>query len=443
MSTAAVTGSTPLFMSGSSTGSGSIYNTSSGSGGNSDGDSPNLLFLLMAESSTCLADADWSRWVVPIGGFLLILWFWAAPLADYCYYSDHSSDIHHGSSSASTSHAMIADKDVVAGSIAERLGVWATRHRFIQPTSTASPSFVVPTKSDTNTGIDNVYPTKDDNDDDDDESETATVASSLSCSTDSPEEVELSARFPQSTRAERERFLDGKSYNVDKAAQQLETYLQWHYEHQAIAKQLDADDNNNNNNNDDDDDLQLWNRACRIATKSRAEPTIRTLPRIIRNNDKVRDQDGVRVLQVLPALIDGRLAKPSTYGLAIALYMDALLDRHSRQRCTVLLDVRSGQGWPNVPAARQLGFVQEVTSLLLTMFPERLHKCLLCPLPGAFAWVWNLVRRVLDPATANKFRVFSGGVKYDADLPELDGILGPEDVELLEQQRKALFVESK
>jgi hypothetical protein len=53
-------------------------------------------------------------------------------------------------------------------------------------------------------------------------------------------------------------------------------------------------------------------------------------------------------------------------------------------------------------------FMQQTTTLLLALFPERLHKCLLYPVPPSFLWVWNTISKVVDPLTREKICLMSG-----------------------------------
>jgi hypothetical protein len=135
-------------------------------------------------------------------------------------------------------------------------------------------------------------------------------------------------------------------------------------------------------------DEDEWNKAAAIAMVSCQEDvTSVKLPRLARvysvDGSAVRDRDGRRILHVMPGQMDPSLAKPSTYALALALYIDRKMDRASSECLTVALDVRGGKGWRNIPPLRNLPFIKTVVKLLLAMFPERLHKCLLFPVPQA------------------------------------------------------------
>jgi len=246
--------------------------------------------------------------------------------------------------------------------------------------------------------------------------------------------------FPNATSEERRRFLVARLGNLEAAKSQLGTYLEWREKHDAIEKDL----NLNEAETDEDD----WNIAAAVALVSCEEERqddIR-LPRIARvytlEESAVCDRDGRRVLHVMPGQINVELAKPSTYAVALALYIDRKLDRASLECLTVALDVRGGRGWPNVPPLRQLPFIQTVIKLLLTMFPERLHRCLLFPVPRAARWIWNIVKAWIDPLTSSKVQLLAGAAKIVSEPPfaAMDEFLEPHVAKFFESQRHASFM---
>ena len=54
---------------------------------------------------------------------------------------------------------------------------------------------------------------------------------------------------------------------------------------------------------------------------------------------------------------------------------------------------------------------------MLTIFPERLYRSVLYPLPFAFTWVFNAVKVVIDPVTAKKICVLPGQAGQTSPLP--------------------------
>lgn len=229
----------------------------------------------------------------------------------------------------------------------------------------------------------------------------------------------LARACPAATAAERKRFLASRQGNVVAATKTLTNYLQWHQKHVDVAIQHKIA-----RSMTEDKDLDIWTEACQVAMKASGETGEARLPRVIRThttNDGVAkplvDKGGYRIFQIMPAQMNITLAKSSTYALAVALYLNLQLDREAEERIVVCMDVRAGQGWPNTHAVRLVPFMQQTTTLLLSLFPERLHKCLLYPVPSSFLWVWNSISKVVDPLTREKICLISGPNKIASPPP--------------------------
>lgn len=261
---------------------------------------------------------------------------------------------------------------------------------------------------------------------------------------------ELAELFPNATGEERRRFLDAKGGNFEASKIQLAGYLEWREKHDAIEKTLQVIANKDRIDHDD------WDRAVAMALVSCEEdvPSDTRLPRLARmytttdtvdEASPVCDLDGCRILHVMPGQMDPKLARPSTYAVALALYIDRKLDRASLECLTVVLDVRGGKGWPNIQPLRQLPFVQTVIILLLKMFPERLYNCLLLPVPKAAFWMWNMVKVWIDPVTACKIQLLTGPACVDSSAPmeAMKKFLGPQVSSRLEEERHKSFIISK
>lgn len=249
----------------------------------------------------------------------------------------------------------------------------------------------------------------------------------------------IQEEFPNATAEERRRFLIARGIgDIEGAKNQLGKYLEWREKHDAIEKELELGEAET-----DEDD---WNIAASVALVSCEEPSRdQRLPRIARvytvNESAVCDRNGCRVLHVMPGQIDVQKAKASTYAVALALYIDRKLHRESLECMTVALDVRGGRGWPNVPPHKQLPFIQTVVRLLLTMFPERLNRCLLFPVPRAARWIWNICRAWIDPLTASKVQLLAGAARIVSEPPfeAMEEFLEPHVAKFFEQQRHESF----
>jgi hypothetical protein len=275
-------------------------------------------------------------------------------------------------------------------------------------------------------------------------------------------ELELEKACPDSTFAERRRFLIACSCNLQEASDRLHHYLEWRQKYTDIRSENETAMRVQPTN---DQDYDIWVEACLIAMKTCGEVENVILPRVIRtykqkvdaekaqrhghdgnsnrctDEQSITDKDGHRIFHIIPAMMDDKLAKQSTYTLAVALYLDRVVDHSSMETVTLCLDVRAGRGWPNAHAVRLVPFMKNSLKILLPLFPERLHKCIVFPLPSTFFYIWTMISKCLDPITAAKICVVSGRCKIEASPPmeKLDAHLGGEQALLLEVNRVASF----
>ena len=254
----------------------------------------------------------------------------------------------------------------------------------------------------------------------------------------------LATLCPSSTAAERKRFLRARNGNLPAATKMLRHYLQWHQKNIDIAME-----NNITRPVSDDGDMDMWNEACQVAMTATGETGNGPLPRVIRTHlqstnpsKPLVDKDGYRLVQIMPAQMDMTLAKSSTYALAVALYLNRQLDREAEERIVVCMDVRAGKGWPNTHAVRLVPFMKQTTTLLLSLFPERLHRCLLYPVPQSFTWMWNRIAKVVDPLTREKIMLLSGPSKIMSPPPfeKMYKCMGKDAAQQLEHARVTAFL---
>jgi CRAL/TRIO domain len=163
-----------------------------------------------------------------------------------------------------------------------------------------------------------------------------------------------------------------------------------------------------------------------------------------------------------------------TFATAIALYLHAKFDQQQQQQqCrwrrrqheeqpslhsnppttpkeaaddpqwTLVMDVRPGHGWPNPPAVKMLGFIREAGQMLFELFPGRLHRCIVFPVPVVAAGVWGAAKKVLDPTVASRVVVVSGPAEIDSPVPvaKLMPYVSRENLQIMEEARLAAFAE--
>lgn len=259
--------------------------------------------------------------------------------------------------------------------------------------------------------------------------------------------LELESNF-----IERRRFLVACKGNVADTTSRLNDYLHWNEEHLHSKTE-----NNIHIKPTRDRDYDLWVESCLTAMKMSGESENIVLPRVIRQicredeyNGALRysdhgkdsesmllDREGHRVFCMRPALMDTKLAKASTYSLAVAIYLDRSNDRESAEKVTVCVDVRAGRGWPNTHVLKLVPFMKHCMTLLLPLFPERLHRALVYPVPHTFYYIWTMLSKYMDPLTVERVCVVEGKCKIEAPPPDekLRDYFGEEELERLEASR--------
>lgn len=285
---------------------------------------------------------------------------------------------------------------------------------------------------------------------DDDDDESVVVSSSTDREKLSFEDdAWLASQLKESTPMERQRFFVAKNRDRLVAARSLRTYVEWRHKHAAIPSPPVATTTSAKANNDGvqlSADERLWNEVSLIALKARNEKRWdKPLPKVAfvhqLDGSDVCDKSGHRLFHFIPGRMDDRIASTVTYALAVALYIDKRLDPEGDEKVTVVIDVRGGEGWRNLNAAQLLPFVQHLTRLLLTMFPERLYRALVFPIPSRFFWVWRMARNCIDPLTREKICPLMGPSTIDSPPPmdQIAEYIGSDNALLLESKRKAGF----
>jgi len=296
------------------------------------------------------------------------------------------------------------------------------------------------------------------------------MESTFFASLDNPEEFRLKLqkledRYAYATYEERCRFLKARKEDYDGALAQLREYLSWRetFSLDSTPSLLEPVGSQPEENNDEDDfysctsreeyqDEWDWYMATKAALSYFKTTTTNTnqtthlpqLARMVTRNSEENyafDQDGSRILQLLPAQLDLQLASNEIYILCIAYYLDKKLSRKSLEKICVTIDVRAGHGWANPPASSVLPFIKKVISTLEANFPERLSRSIVFPLPAAATILWKVIKFFLDPDTATKVAVLSGGADKDAPLPMKNFCKYIEEdiLHIMEENRKGSF----
>jgi hypothetical protein len=115
---------------------------------------------------------------------------------------------------------------------------------------------------------------------------------------------------------------------------------------------------------------------------------------------------------------DGTEVPVQTTVAAMSNWLDNCLSRDSKEKITLLVDVRPRDGWPNPTPTSLLPLIRQLSSVFGAMNPERLEACVIFPMPWVVMATWYIVKLFMDPKTASKI-VFLAGSSYEgAPLPE-------------------------
>lgn len=264
--------------------------------------------------------------------------------------------------------------------------------------------------------------------------------------------------LPDSTQAECQRFLMDSNGDAEAAIHKLGNYLQWRKQHC---------------NNDQLNHLDPWAYATLMAmqssaakkkdkggmSNSKASTCDNNLPCTVfvlqheqiqqsstfETNNTANDDINTnkKYLHHLPARIDPKLADTSTYALALALFIDRVLDRKSTEKATLVIDVRAGYGWANISAIKLVPFIQSVIRMLCDLFPNRLEKCIVFPIPKAANVLWKASKKFVDKETVNRICLVSGPASKKSKVPtKLGRYLDHELITKLEDKRTSCFTEA-
>ena len=251
---------------------------------------------------------------------------------------------------------------------------------------------------------------------------------------------DMQQAVPDSTDAERQRFLAVHKGDSQAAAFQLKKYLSWRQKHcdrastnldpwvhaTQLAAQTSGEEGRKQSAQNDVDALKL---PCILFLQEHEQSTGKTTV------------EKKKYLHLLPARIDTKLADSSIYALALAIYIDRALDRNSTETATLVIDVRSGHGWANIKATHLLPFIQSTARLLCDLYPRRLERCIVFPMPTVAKVLWIAAKPFLGTDTREKVCLVFGQAGRDDNAPKkLSEYLDEKLIANLEETRMSCFV---
>ena len=240
---------------------------------------------------------------------------------------------------------------------------------------------------------------------------------------------EMHQAVPTATHAECQRFLADRNGNTKTAIDKLRCYIEWR----------------NKYCNDELSHLDSWTYASQLALQSAnaankkgnvVDSTTFKLPCTF----FMMEEGAKKYLHHFPARIDTKLADTSTYALALALYIDHVLDRNTTEKATLIIDVRPGYGWANINAIHLLPFIQSVSRLLCDLFPSRLEQCIVYPVPKVATFLWKAIRPFVGTETVDKICLVTGPAgKKDKVPKKVCNYLDKKLITKLEEKRTSCF----
>jgi hypothetical protein len=244
--------------------------------------------------------------------------------------------------------------------------------------------------------------------------------------------------LPESTQAERCRFLVDRNGDTKLAIIKLGNYLDWRHRHHCddgICCHFDSS----------------WTYATQLALRADEELKPSNVDKYKNRMDNTSmklpctlftfEHDEKKYLLHLPARIDAQLASTSVYALALAIYIDHVLDRSSMEKIILVIDVRAGLGWANISAINLIPFIQSTVRLLCDLHPTRLDRCIIFPVPVVANIIWKAVKPFVGKETVQKICLVSGpGAGMNDKVPEkVNKYLDCELLKRFENTRKNCF----
>jgi len=126
--------------------------------------------------------------------------------------------------------------------------------------------------------------------------------------------------------------------------------------------------------------------------------------------------DGTPIIHVQGARYDPSI-EAETYVLACAKALEDARAPADGGKVTLLVDLRPGEGWHNVPGHQMLPFFKLLSAILPNNYPERAQRIVVYPMPFLVKTLWNMVKVLLDPVTQEKFVILGGSASVGAPCP--------------------------
>jgi len=118
---------------------------------------------------------------------------------------------------------------------------------------------------------------------------------------------------------------------------------------------------------------------------------------------------GEIVVHIVPARINLEEVNSETHALAMTLLMILNLSRLEEQdRVHMVVDIRRGEGWPNIKAPRLIPLARTVNKWFPSFFPGRITSCLAYPIPGPAMILYYIFKGLIPKHNRDKLQVVAG-----------------------------------
>jgi hypothetical protein len=277
-------------------------------------------------------------------------------------------------------------------------------------------------------------------------------------------ETLLAKRLPESTLAERRRFLIARNNDIEEACSMLQQYLQWRrdnnnyapctthrslmkgtvmfHEEQTRTKTTTITSTTTKINHDTTGAFISYDDEGCTETLRHASNDNHEI--LYLNHGPPYAKDSTRICHVMPGLLNSHNGvSPHEQANRVALFLDRCLSRDTMEKITVIIDTRAGLGWSNPSPLQILPFIKIVGGLLNTLFPERLQTCVILPVPQTCVFLYNIIKPFIDPNTVRKIILIGGPTHAHASLKdEILQYIDPTALHYMENRRCSLFLKT-
>lgn len=118
--------------------------------------------------------------------------------------------------------------------------------------------------------------------------------------------------------------------------------------------------------------------------------------------------DGTPIIFLEVARIDLNLYSLDDYVRSLCHITDEVFSREEEGHLTVLVDLRRGDGWANMPPMSLFPFLKEAMKVLSKMYPDRTKRFVVYPVPWVATFMVSMVKKMMEPEQRRKLVLLAG-----------------------------------